>query len=598
MPARKKTHRQFVADGTWLKRRHAQFLDDEAPIGDPVLDRIQRDYQDAKDGLDREELALSYQRAVKDRAAARREMGEDELQARLRKLGPPGSARQVIRFFPEFFRWDDDSPFLLDPFQQSIIREAYRRDKQGRRIYKLIILEIPRGNGKTPLASGIGLHTLLTQPGRPKVFQAAGSGEQAGIGLEYAQTWVESSDLVDYLRPNARGLKRVDGRGSYLIMPAAGGLGHGRKPNAGIVDEWWLFEHYAQTQTFVSLESALFKLPDSFLFAIGTAGYDKTSQAGGYHEKAMKAPYVRTSRRGFLTISKDEEAGTLFIRYGMPDGYELDLEDDAAVLRAIALANPGSWVDHRELLRALRRTDDVYEWLRLNLNAWTRAKGSWLKVGAWQGLLDAELEIPAGAEIFVAVDAAHSYDTTAVTWAWRAPDGRIVLRTRVFSVRPQAPAHKYVDEFYNPATNEHVAEAFIQRELAATYRVREVVGDPNYFGNELKRLGQRFATAEIYPNSKWMRAYVQAFYKAVHETKLIAHDGDRVVREHVGAIAATKDGDGKWVIRQLKQSNPIDAGTSQIIAHGRADRHAPGESDFDIFFLSDLDEDVDGEEGE
>jgi hypothetical protein len=73
--------------------------------------------------------------------------------------------------------------------------------------------------------------------------------------------------------------------------------------------------------------------------------------------------------------------------YGMPEGYELDLEDDAAVLRALKLANPGSWTDHREMLRSLRRAmngdldegDDIQdelEWLRLCLNYWTRSRAA------------------------------------------------------------------------------------------------------------------------------------------------------------------------------------------------------------------------------
>jgi phage terminase large subunit-like protein len=208
---------------------------------------------------------------------------------------------------------------------------------------------------------------------------------------------------------------------------------------------------------------------------------------------------------------------------------------------------------------------DEYAYRRLHLNQWTRAQGVWLPAGAW-AKLQAELEIPANAEIYIGVDVAHSYDTTAVAWAWRAPDGRIVVRCKVWTVREGAPAHEKVDDFYD-ADAIHVAEKFIL-ELGTRYRVREVVADPNYFGTELRRLGLRFTTAAMFPQSKEMTESVQEFFRLVG-ARGIAHDGDRVQGLHLAAIAGKKDSNGYWRIRKLENSNPMDAGTATIIAVGR-----------------------------
>lgn len=607
MPARKKTLRDFVADGTFLARRphHLALLADSDPLGDPVLDRLQADFLEATDGLERQQLAREYQRAVKDGAGDRGVRSQEQLKKALAELGPRGSAEQVINFAPRFLKWDDGdeddekTPFVLDPFQQAFVREAFRREsrrRETRRVYKEITLGIPRGNGKTPLATLLGLHALLTAPGRPKVFQAAGAGDQAKLGLEYASNWIDDSELAAYLEAGSSLISRRDGRGLYSIMRAAGGLGHGRKPTVGIIDEWWAFKDYAQTQTYTALESALHKLKHAYLIAISTAGYDKSSQLGQAFESAFDLPDVRTEREGFLTIARDAEAGRLFVWYGLPDGYELDLDNDEEILRAIKLANPGSWVDHYELLRAFwraRQKNEVNEWIRLALNGWTKVKGAWVPTGAWMALADDRREIPVGVEVYVAVDAAESYDTTAVCWAWKDPDSdRIVIRCRVWSVRDKAPAHEYVPDFYDSGRDAHVAELFIYH-LAERYRIKEIVADPNYFRTELRRLARRFRTAPMYPQSKEMREAIQEFHRGIVERHDIAHDGDKVLRDHVDGVAGTKTIDGYWAIYKGKNPNPIDGCTAAIMAYSRAARAAAGADTFDVGFIDWLDADLD-----
>lgn len=575
MPARKKSFREFVADGTFLARRHAHLLDQEPLVADTELAKLQRAYQREGSELERRAIALRFEKAVRKRAFDRRGRADVELDRALRELGPPGSAQQMINFFPRFLRWDDGSPFVLEGWQQQIIREIYRRDRRRRRLYKTITLGVTRGSGKTPLASGIGTCSVLTLPGRPRVFQASGAKEQAALGLEYVVNWIEDDDdLASWLRPRSLGVSRRDGRGHYTVMAASGGLGHGRRPNVGLFDEWWTATTKAQTQTYTALETAMHKIADAFLLAFSTAGWDKSSQLGREYDSALELPDVRTYHEGFLTVARDVDAGRLFWWYGLPDGYDLDLEDERAVRRALKLANPASWIDLDELVRALRRMmqrGEELEWIRLYLNGWTQARGLWLPSGRWRALADDELEIPEGAEVYVAVDAAHTYDTVAVAWAWVAPDGRIVVRAKVWSVRDDAPAHEYVEDFYDEENDlRHVAELYVHW-LGERYRIREIVFDPNYFGTEGRRLGRRFRTAPLFPQSNDMRRYVQEFYRDVASGR-IAHDGDEVVAQHVGAIEGQKTSDGYWQIKKLNNARPIDAGVAEIMASGRARR--------------------------
>jgi phage terminase large subunit-like protein len=577
-----KTLEQHVADGTFRKRIHEQLLDDEPLVSDPDLKKLQQRYRRLKTDSKRSEVGLEFERAARAKAPERQAADSDEIAERIRRLGPPRSAKRTIAFFEEFYVWDDGSPWRLDPWQKDWIRDWKRRDAVDRLVYREGLLGICRGQGKTPIASGLNTEEIATAETRSYAFQVAGSKLQASLGTEYASNWVDDGDLGKILRARKNSVVRRDGRGSYTVLSSDGRLAHGRRGRIkAIADELWLFKSYAEEQSYIALESALHKDPESQLLGISTAGYNLRSLLGRKYRRGLACPQIVTKRKGFLTIGRDPDAGFLMWWFGMPQGYELDLENDAAVMEALKLANPGSWTDHREQLRSLRRAmngqleegdeiQDELEWLRLCLNFWTPVRGLWLKAGAWRQLAHPEVVIPPHADVYVAVDAAHSYDTTAVTWSWLNPDGKVVQRCKIFSVRAGAPAHVHVDDFYG-ADGVHIAERFINEELAGQFRVREVVGDPNYFGAELARLGKRFLTAPVFPTSKEMREYVQRFYRDVHARQIIT-DGDGIVTEHVEAIAGEKTSDGYWAIRKLHQSQPMDGGTSSIISNGRARR--------------------------
>ncbi|HLM93616.1 MAG TPA: hypothetical protein VK273_07385 [Gaiellaceae bacterium] len=64
------------------------------------------------------------------------------------------------------------NPFVFEPWQRGFVDELYKRDGRGKKIYKRAILGIPRGNGKSPLAGGLGLYELLTREDEPDIVCA------------------------------------------------------------------------------------------------------------------------------------------------------------------------------------------------------------------------------------------------------------------------------------------------------------------------------------------------------------------------------------------------------------------------------------------
>lgn len=165
----------------------------------PLFADLQARYRAAGSEPERRALALEVERHVgAAQEEAKRRLGAGTspgLEARLAELGKAGSAAQLFSFFPGFLSHPKGPligrPFELEPWQQRFLREFYRRDRRGRRVYRLGLLGLPRGNGKTPLAAGLGLYELVTRADAPEVYFAAGSKEQAGIGLGFARPFVE-----------------------------------------------------------------------------------------------------------------------------------------------------------------------------------------------------------------------------------------------------------------------------------------------------------------------------------------------------------------------------------------------------------------------
>src|SRR4029453_15275739 len=52
-------------------------------------------------------------------------------------------------------------PFHLRPWQRRIVRRIFRTGPDGRRVYRQVLLLMPRKNGKTELAAALAIYFLL-----------------------------------------------------------------------------------------------------------------------------------------------------------------------------------------------------------------------------------------------------------------------------------------------------------------------------------------------------------------------------------------------------------------------------------------------------
>ena len=574
-----KTLAAHVRENSFRARRHWSLLSGpELPWSAFAV--MQARYRQANTHPARRALAVEFENAVKaahasaDAGKGASSRGGASLQEQLDALGKAGSVKQRLGFFPEFLRHAKGpvfgQPFQLERWQRAFLREFYRRDKKGRRVYQGGLLGVPRGNGKTPLAAGLGLYDLITGTDAPEVYFAAGSKEQAGIGLDFARAFVEQGQLADWITVR-KALTRRKGRGVMQVISSEGTLQHGRAPSAAIIDELWAFDTARQQETYTALATALHKRPDAYLLSISTAGFDQHGLLGRIYHEALTWDDLTVSKDRCLIVAKNPEARYLVWWYGAPAGSD---PENPALLRA---ANPASWVQVDDLQRQLRDPGVAEaDFRRLHLNQWTSARDVWLT--NWADLYSDE-EIPDGARIHVGVDVGLYHDSTAVCWAHLTAEGRILLRAHVWAADPDAHAHTHVR---GGKVQLSEIEEFIYK-LSKRYRVLGVVYDPRYFDRSAELLEKRgLKLIEYLSNSAPMRDAYQHFYQLAAEG-VLAHKGDPILSAQVNATAAERTETG-WRIRKLKSSDRIDATVAAVLASHRAQQQKKAKSN--IYWMS------------
>jgi phage terminase large subunit-like protein len=560
---------ELVRTGSFRPGRHGHLLAGE-DLPWAAFARLQAAYRQATSAADRDavvrEVAIQIRTAQHELARRTAASPDASLDAALAALGKPGSFRQLERFIALYLRHQAGEragqPFQLEPFQKQFLREFWRRDKQGRRLYTVGLFGVPKGNGKTPLAAALGLHALVTETDAPEVYGIAGSKDQAGIAQRFARRWVEESALAGWVT-TGKVLHCAERSGFYKLLSSDGRLGHGVNPSAAIVDEWWLFDTQRERESYHALARALHKrgAGKAWLLAITTAGFDKQSQLGETYENAINHPNLEHHQDGILRVLRDTDAGFLFWWYGLPEDQEGDLED----VRLVRACNPASWLDPGLLIRDLGRADtNELDWRRLHLNQWTASREAWLPAGVWSGLRS-DADFPTGVDVYLGVDVALRHDTSAVVWASVISNGRIAVRSHTWSANPDAHADTFVA---GGEMRLELIEAFII-ELGRRYRVREVAYDPHFFARSAQLLTDAgFTMVEFLQASGPMADAYQGFYQACLEHEL-THNGDPILASHVESTAADLTERG-WKIRKLKSGRHIDACVAAVLAVARA----------------------------
>jgi hypothetical protein len=286
----------------------------------------------------------------------------------------------VLKFLERNYvlQGNNQKPIHFESWQVENVLAPVFRKVNRRRTYDTYLIGLPKKNGKSTLASCVGVYALLLDDPNPEVYSAAGDMDQARIIFEFTKkVFGHSPGLKPLVKIYKDAIARVDGNGVYRVLASDSSGTHGQNPSCVVWDELW-------NQPSYDLWEALTHPPtreNPFQFIVTYSGYQARSG------NLLWDLYSRG------TAGEDPKQYT-FWRSG-PD------------------ANLASWVTAEYLeSQRLRLPDHIFR--RLHWNEWSvaqDAKTFHIPDECWQGAF--ENFLGPNHKYTVGIDLAKSRDFTA-----------------------------------------------------------------------------------------------------------------------------------------------------------------------------------------
>lgn len=210
------------------------------------------------------------------------------------------AAERALGFFPAVLRLSEGQfegrPFRLHPSQAFIVGSIFGwKRPDGTRRFRRAYIEQGKGNGKSPLAGGIGLYGMMADgEAGAQVYAAAAKLDQARILFNDAVSMVRQSPaLEEKITPS--GVNPVYNlaylkTGSFFrpVGRDTGKTGSGLRPHFVLLDE--LHEH-PNRDTLEMLSRGFKFRRQPLILMITNSGSDRTSVCWEEHEAAVKVAH-------------------------------------------------------------------------------------------------------------------------------------------------------------------------------------------------------------------------------------------------------------------------------------------------------------------
>lgn len=353
---------------------------------------------------------------------------------------------------------------------------------QRLRIIRSVWVEVPRKNGKTTIAAGLGLY-LAFGDGEPgaQVLAAAGSKDQAMNAFRPARLIAQGSPafVSAGIKPLAGRVLREADQAFFEAVASVGDLLQGRNPSGYIVDEMHV---HRSLDVIDALESGTGARDQPLGIIITTA--DAGGQLTAY---AQRRAHVEALCRG--TARSSSEYAVVFGATKAMDPFKED---------TWKAANPGYGTSPTkqfmeiEAGKAKDSPANLARFLRLNLNVRTKQETKYIDLSAWDrnaGVVDERALV--GRECWGGLDLASVSDLSALCWLFREPDGRYQALWRAWAPEATLPsldkrttgmASEWVRKGHLVLTPGNVTDYdYIRAAVAADaerYRVRSLGFDP------------------------------------------------------------------------------------------------------------------------
>lgn len=491
------------------------------------------------------------------------------------------AAKRVIDFFAEVLRLDKGKPFILEPSQVFIVGSLFGwKLADGYRRFRVAYVEIGKGNGKSPLAGGIGLYMLgADDEERAEVYAAAVDKDQAQVPFRDAVAMVNQSIELDSRITRSGGPGKewnlaYHETGSFFRPISSESQGRGKsgpRPHFVILDE--VHEH--PTSAMVDFMRAGTKgRKQALIFMITNSGVmDPSSVCYQYHNYAER-----------LLTGQDANNDSMFFYV-----CGLDKGDSWTNPKVWPKANPLLGVSIQksyleELVKEAKGMPSKQSIVRrLNCCEWVESLDPFIDPEVWRANGSAvDVQALKKRSCVGALDLSGKNDLTALILEFDADQVGIkdvlcffwtpgeTLRER--SIRDRAPYQQWVDDDYLIATpGPTIDYAFVARklaELAAEYDIRAVGFDPwriDDLRRELEAIGADVTLKEHGQGFKEMDPAIEALEDDLLE-KRIRHGNHPVLTWCINNVRVEKNAAALRMFSKKKATGRIDGAVSLAMA--------------------------------
>jgi phage terminase large subunit-like protein len=468
------------------------------------------------------------------------------------------------------------------PWQVFVVGSVlgWRVQPSGYRRYRLGIIEVARGNGKTVLMASVCLWAFMHGQGR-QVYTFANTQRQALLCLSDAAAMAR--DMSDEEIADPRTDRRRWGDREYTIatstmrdehnrnqlqaIPAKEGSLDGLDPYCYVADE---ASEY-QTRSLQKLTTSTVKRRDAFGVLITTPG------------SSMDTIYYDYREEGVAVLDGSESGdGTFYFLAGIDQG------DDPADSEQWSKANPSMGTTVlRDDLRQRYESDlakgprYVADFIRFHLCRFTGDVSAWIPAEHWSAC---EGERPddalVGGRAWLGVDLSKTRDLTSIAAIIERPtDGTLYVRCWHFYPEEQARERERVLRMpllqwglegfvhLNPGRVIDYAQVHDTiRSACSTYDVQAVYFDPHMTG-----WGEAQLEAEGLPVWGLQQTIVQLSPGTLHVEQLVAeqritHDGDPVLARAVANARTYRDANQNVRLHKQKSEGLIDPAMALCMA--------------------------------
>jgi phage terminase large subunit-like protein len=488
------------------------------------------------------------------------------------------AATWAINFFPTVLRLAEGEhaghPFDLQAWQKFVIGSLFGwKGKDGYRRFRTGYVEVGKGNGKSPMAGGIGLY-MMTADGEmgAHCYAAATTRDQAGILFRDAVKMVDASAALSS-RIQKSGKREVHNlahlaSGSFFRPVSSEGRSlDGKRVHYAALDE--VHEH-PSPMVVDKMRAGTKGRRQALIFEITNSGFDRKSVCYAHHDYSRK-------------VLEDRLQDDSWFAYVC----QLDEGDDWRNPKVWVKANPNLGISitvkylEEQVREALGMPIKQNIVKRLNFCVWTEQAERWMPVELWDSRAAHYSEADLlKLDCFGGLDLASTRDLAALLLVFPGaklrilpyfwiPEENIAKRSEKSGV----PYDVWVREGFIEATPGDVIDydAIRKRinELGDKFAFREVGFDPwNATQIATQLTGDGFPMVEVRQGYRSMTEPTKQLM-ALIQSATIEHNANPVLNWMMANVAVSQDPAGNLKPDKSKSTEKIDGVVALVIGLSR-----------------------------